>query len=277
MSREPIVLYLDTNHVSHLARHPGSATSAELLRLLNSSTATVALSIIHLLELANPTFKSAGLVASLLDRLPVVWALSLDDLWKAEVRDAFARFSGGRAPVRPFGSDVSTALGGPVSGARPSEVLRAFASPELRQEMGPIVARGLIFDQQKIDATLVREPLKLLKKAISEYQPKQTETGLVLPRPAHPDLVLAAVGGLRGFPSYSLMHAVASARLRDRQFRARPSDVLDLSHVGYAAYANITALDRSYAARVRAARPDLGSRVTHRLSEVVSALAAGAV
>jgi hypothetical protein len=268
MGSNTLVLYLDTNHLSRLGKHPSAPDSTGLVQVLEETGAALALSLVHLIELADPDFISGPRVAARLDTLPVIWALSPDDLWEAEVRSAFAAYAGATASVRPFGFDVSVALGGPTSGASPSEVLDAFRDPAIRHEIDQVAVGGLIFDRLKTDATLVQAPLRLLKEMIRKRQPQATEVGLVLPAPADPDDIIAAAGGLRGFPSYGLLHAVATARLRDKQFQADRSDVFDLMHAAYAVYADVTALDRSYAARVRAARNDLSKRVTHRLEEV---------
>lgn len=185
-----------------------------------------------------------------------------------EVLAAYAAFSQKRIAIEPFGDDVSWAIGGPRWNAKPLSAIESFRDPELRSEIDQATIAGLIFDEMKTDATLVRDPLILLKRMIVNRRPTGASSGLGIDGVIDPAEILKSVGGLPGFPSYSLMHAVASARLRDRIFRASQSDVYDLMHSAYAAYATFTALDRSYAARVRSARPHLNSKVTHRLSEI---------
>lgn len=273
MHADHTVVYLDTNHLSALGRYPQRPASAAFLEALTSGGAVVALSIVHLIELSHPNFKSGDAVGAFLDQLPVVWALSLDSLWEAEVRAAYAAFFGNPISVDPFGDDVSSAIGGRRSNAKPSLAIESFRNPELRSEIEQATIAGLLFDALKTDAMLVRDPLILLKRMIVKRRPSRTPGGLVIDPIVDPAQILEVVGGLRGFPSYSLMHTVATARLRDRTFRASPADVYDLMHAAYATYASLTALDRSYAARVRSARPDLVNKVTYQLSEISSWLA----
>jgi hypothetical protein len=265
------VVYLDTNHLSVLGKDPTGQPAQDLTRALAQSRAKVALSLIHLIELSHPAFVSGPEVAAFLDSLPVVWASAPDDLWEAEVLRAYARYAGTEWEYRVFGSDVSSAIGGHRVGATPSQAINAFRHPGIRAEIEHATIAGIMFDRMKTDASLVTDPLKLLKGMIQARRPKTTPAGLALPTVDPADIVKCA-GGLVGFPSYALMHSVASARLRDKQFQARRSDVFDLMHCAYAVYAAITALDRSYSARVRQARPDLAKQVTHRLPDVISAL-----
>jgi hypothetical protein len=261
------VVYLDTNHLSSLGRHPNRSESSSFRQALADADAAVALSIVHLVELGNPNFKSGDAVGAVLDQIPVVWAMSLDDLWQAEINAAYSVVLGLPTIVQPFGVDVNAAIGGPFVGARPSEAIEAFRDPDLRQEIEQLTVAGLMFDALKTDATLAQDPLNLLQRKLIKHRPERTSSGLNLDA-INPDELLRAVGGLAGFPSYGLMHSVATARLRDKKFRASRSDVFDLMHVAYAAYATFTALDRSYAARVRSARRDLAPTVTHRISDI---------
>jgi hypothetical protein len=176
--------------------------------------------------------------------------------------------------LHPFGNDVSASIGGPDIGALPSQAIEAFRDPALRLQVEHTTIAGLIFDASKTDATLIQEPLLLLERMIAKLKPTQTPEGVHIAGMVSAGDVLDAVGGLSGFPSYALLHRVATARLRDKSFRASQSDVYDLMHAAYSIYASFTALDRSYSSRVRRARPDLQSRVSHQLSEVSAWLAA---
>lgn len=268
-----MIIYLDTNHISFLARYSEHADAQALLQALARHEGRIALSLIHVIELSNPRFDSRATVGSFLDTVPVVWALSPDDLWEAEVRRAFSVYARSDSfRVSAFGRDPCVAIGGRPSGANPSAVLRSFEDDTIRDEIDQLTVSGLFFDQLKGDATLIRDPLKLLRRMILERGPKHTGAGIVFPTNPNPDDIIRAVGGLIGFPSYAIMHSVATARLRDRRFKAKRSDVFDLHHAAYAPYAELTALDRSYASRVRSAAARLASRVTHRLTEVTSRL-----
>lgn len=269
----PSIVYLDTNHLSFLGKHSDSAGAIEFLNVIDRSGASIALSIVHLIELGNPGFKSSPNVASVLDALPVVWTLPPDTLWEREVHAAYAALADVREPVNPFGPHVSTAIGGTLKDVPPSLAIETFRDPELRREIDRATFAGIMFDAMKKDASLIRDPFKLLKRMIAQRNPGISRGGVVLP-PIQPDQVFEAVGGIQGFPSYGLMHAVATARLKDKTFRASRSDVYDLIHVGYAPYASFTALDRSYTSRVRQARPALVSRVTSALDEMAGWISA---
>ena len=273
----PTVVYLDTNHISDLARHPDRGDSKSFLRALESASSSLALSIVHLIELSDPEFKSAPDVGAMLDSVPVVWALAPDDLWLAEVNAAFGLSIGVTIPVEPFVRDVNAMLGGRALGAAPSDALIAFSNPDLRQQIEVIAERGMMFEMLKRNASLVVDPLLLLKKMIATRQPRATPSGIILPKRIDADIIVKSAGGLSGFPSYGLMHKVATGRLRDLQFVPQRSDVFDLMHVGYAAYATVTGLERSHAARVRAARPSPAQSVFHRMSEVTAGLLQTAV
>lgn len=244
---------------------------------LKSGKASLALSIVHLIELADPNFISAPAVREFLDRVPVVWCTTPDDLWFAELNAAFGRYVGIHDPVVPFVHDVNVMLGGNPLGAPPSRALEAFEDPKLRARIAVLRDRGMAFEALKRDALIVREPEFLLKRMINQRLPRNTPAGIVLPAPIDAGEFLRATGGIEGLPSYSLMHKVANSRLRDTSFVAKPSDVFDLMHVGYSVYASFTALERSHAARVRSARPSLSDRVVHRLDKVTEWLRCRAV
>lgn len=262
------IVYLDTNHLSRLGRTPDGRDESQFVHALSRADARVSLSIIHLIELSHPDFRSGETVAALLDALPIVWARPLDEIWENEVHAAYAAYFHTTISFEPFGSSVNYAIGGRHVDATPSQAIESFRGSDLREEIERTTVAGLMFDAMKTDATLVTDPLKLLKRMIASRRPRKTATGIVIDPSCDPVDVLKAVGGLSGFPSYFLLHRIATGRLRDKSFRAKQSDVYDLMHAAYVPYASYTALDRSYAARVRRARPDLAVKVTHELPDV---------
>ena len=227
MQADCIVVYLDTNHLSTLGRHSEIPASASFRKALADSGGVIALSIVHLIELGNPSFKSSDLVCALLDELPVVWALPLDSFWAAEVSATYGAYFKHPLEVQPFGDDVQHAIGGQRLGVKPSLAVESFRDPAIRLEVEQATIAGLIFDAMKTDATLVQDPLILLKRMIVSRRPSMTPGSDGVEPFVGPADILRAVGGLRGFPSYSPMHTVATARLRDKTFRAAQSDVYD--------------------------------------------------
>lgn len=268
-------VYLDTFVLSKLVRSPGPTDLQRLVDVLDRRELSVGLSLVHLIELSRPDFVSGPAVATLLDALPVVWLESLDEVFNQEMQRAVAKLYGHDEPVRFGGPAPAVTLGSGTPDVAPSDVLNAFRdSSPMQAEFYKAVIQGIVFDSLKKDATLIKDPLGLLRHAIETRQPKLSPMGLLPPRPWGADEVIDAAGGLGGFPAYQVVHRLLSVRLRDNTYRAESNDVVDVWHAAYSPYAACTVLDRGTAARVREMKPPYASRVHSTLEAALEYLEA---
>lgn len=274
----PPVLYLDTNHLSALARRPNDASSISVRQILDRRDATLALSLLHLHELSAPQFTDRDVVGEMLDRSPIVWAISFIELFDREVRHAFQTVTGGEArPVVVFYSDLRHAWSAPDLDEVPPivEQLRAFAKrPDLRSGFLQTASRGVWLDGiMKTSAAVLRDPKAPILSRIKDMKLDTTQTGIVLPKPYPAEELLKRAGGLAAFPAYNVFQQLHRIRLGDGRFATKANDLLDEWHACYYPYADVTALDRATVARCRSARLPGLDRVTARLGDVPALLA----
>jgi hypothetical protein len=272
-----LVLYLDTNHLSRLARFPAAPDCLAVQRLLNQGELHLALTWIHLQELSSPKFKSRALVGAFLDEMQVAWAPAPDEVFDREILWAIhLALTSERIDESPFSTSFVHAMAAPPEASiLISEMLEAMAErSDLRAHLAEAAAHGAHMDSQfKRAAAVVRNPKEPILAHIRELNTLTTPSGLHLPRAFTPDEIFTRAGGLAGFPAINVAHSLARTRLRDEQFPADPNDVMDEWHACYAPYSVAVALDRGTAARFRIASLPDAHKVTHSLADIPSIVA----
>jgi hypothetical protein len=274
-----LVLYLDTNHLSRLARHPAEPECRTVRDMLAAQPIHLGITFVHLQELSSPDFKSRAAVGELLDSVRVAWGPSPDDVFEREVRSAIRLAMTGIADASPvFHADFVRAFGAPRDADIPiSEMLEAMAGhPTLRTHLPEAAEYGMAADQQfGRTAAVVRDPREPILAHIRELNTDVTPEGLRLPRAFSAEEILERAGGPAGFPATNVSHSLARLRLNDDSFAPSKNDVLDEWHACYLPYCGAMVLDRRTTARVRMTHvPDV-ARVTHRLADVPDLLATG--
>jgi hypothetical protein len=266
------VCYLDTNHLSRLARSPSEPDCTAVLRLLSQRKVSLAFSVIHMVELSDPTFASFASVCRLLDSVAIAWAVLPPALFDREVEAAFAKAVG--APNRKvvvFYDSPVHALNDPnLEGGPPSAALEALRSNAHLRDilLDEADEHAQDYDAMKGDAAAVRRPLEPLLSRIRDAQLRQTPAGLHLPQPLDPRTILDRAGGLSGFPSYQVYQSLNLTRLKDAMYKSTRNDILDEWHAIYAPYADVAALDRTTVGRLRSTRLPISERVTRSLKDV---------
>jgi hypothetical protein len=271
------VLYLDTNHLSRLARFPGEPECRSIRTLLDGGAARLALSFLHLQELSAPTFRSRGEVGALLDDLPIAWAPTPDVLFDREVRAAIRLAMIGSADFAPvFASSFSEALGAPPeTDILVSQMLEALAfRPALRAHLQEAADSGARADYRfgRL-AAVVKNPREPILAHIRDLNAQTTPAGLHLPRELTPEEIFERAGGVAGFPVTNVAHSLARTRLKDERFIVSGNDLFDEWHACYAPYSAAMALDRRTAARFKMTQLPSASRVTHLLAGIPALLA----
>jgi hypothetical protein len=272
------VLYLDTLHISRLARHPGDASSAAILSLLQKRSARLAFSVLHMVELSDPGFKSFPDVCTLLDSVPIAWAILPQKLFDREVEAGFARAVGAQpAQVRAFFDTPAAALNHlELENAPPSDALQMMReNPHLRAillDEADVHARD--YDAIKAEAAAVRRPLEPLCARIRDQQIRQTPAGILLQVPLAPEIILERAGGLPAFPAYEVFQALNVTRLRDTKYRTERNTIIDEWHAIYSPYVTAMALDRATARRFLSTRLPATDRVTEKIDDIPAILSA---
>lgn len=270
-----MLLYLDTNHISSVVRHPEAKASIALREQISIGRVTLALSLHHAIELSAPTFRHRCEVGDLLDEARIVWALPLPKLFDAEIAAAHElSLTGQRRQVRAFYPRLGDAWGMPQEVVpRPSGVLEALATnASLREGQMEQSAESVALDHMKRAAAVYRDPLEPLRGMISDRRIRQTASGLVLPAEYPPADIIGRAGGLAGFPAYEVYNVLQRHRFGDEQFPASPNDMVDEWHAAHAPYVDIIALDRRTAARLRGANVASSGKVASTLDEVMERL-----
>lgn len=253
------VLYLDTNHLSVMARRPHEPANAAVLTILERGEAQLALSLLHLQELSAPTFIDRPTVGAMLDRLPVLWAINIIELFNREVRQALQRvLVGDCPPLVVFCEDLRHAWDAPGLEIVPriAEQLEIFASrPDLRARVAQSAAHGAWLDAViKTGAAVLLDPAGPVLSRIREMDIRKTPSGIVMTRPYPAEELLAKAGGLGGFPAYNVFQQLHRIRLGDARYATSDNDLIDEWHACYYPYADLTALDRRTVSRCAAAR-----------------------
>ncbi len=272
------VLYLDTNHLSRLARSPTEPAVQAVRALLANGEARLAISIQHLYELSDPAFASRADVGAMLDGEPLVWAIhAMPDLFDHEVRAVLYRIlTGSTTAPSVFYDDVRHAWNAPdVDFPAPSGMIEGFTtSATLRRRVEASTGRGATLDRMmKTAAAVVQNPDGPLLSRLRDMQITNTPAGLVLPKPYPPEELLQRAGGIQGFPAYHVCQALTLTRLKDTRFPTSRNDLIDEWHALYSPYATVTALDRATVGRCKSAKLPHISRITARLEDVPGILA----
>ena len=261
-----------------MARRPQEPANAAVLAVLEHGEARLALSLLHLQELSAPTFIDRPTVGAMLDRLPVLWAINIIELFNREARQALQRLLvGDNAPPVVFCEDLRHAWDAPGLEIVPqvSEQLEIFAGrPDFRARIAQSAAHGAWLDGViKTGAAVLRDPTGPVLSRIREMDIRETASGLVLARPYPAEELLAQAGGLAGFPAYNVFQQLHRIRLGDARFPTSENDLVDEWHACYYPYANVTALDRRTVARCAAAQLPGRERLTYQLGSVPQLLA----
>jgi hypothetical protein len=195
------VIYLDTNHISALARSSSGQHTPDVLSLFRRREAFLAFSVFHMVELSDATFKSFDDTCILLDSLPIAWALQPPALWDQEVEVALARARGiPPAPVQVFFDNPAEALRHADLGrGLPSAALQAMReSQHLRNLLlNQANDHAKAFDAAKTNAAAVQRPREPVLALIRDYQMAHPERALLRSCPTLFSIVLA---GWRVFP-----------------------------------------------------------------------------
>ena len=270
------VLYLDTNHISDLARHASAPSSVATLRLLQDGSLQLSLTFLHFVELSAASFCSFPEVKALLDNVPIAWTVSTTELWDAEVAVACAQAKGlVRGPPKPF---CASALGwsrgpDPARGSAGDFLEVMHENQTLREQLLSVAEDAARLSAMKTDALIVRHPelplYRLIDEHLDDRRSKNPDYAMGLEAAA----IVQRVGGREAFPSACVHQAVIRQRLLDTRQRGTSNDVLDEYHAAYAPYCVATVLDRRTLSRVRSAKLDVKYRVTSRLGDIPSLLA----
>lgn len=266
-----LVVYLDTNHVSDIARDPGHRERRAVLGLLQSGRVRLSMSLIHFVELASADVKITSAIKQMLSDVPVAWALSTEEVWDSEIAVACARAVGKtRGPPRVF---CETALDWsrgptPTPGSAVEFLEVMIDQPGLRVDLLRIADEAARVSMMKTKAALITRPDLPLQLSVAshleDFRTRNWDYGGGL----EAGEVIRLVGGSRAFPSLDLYHATIGQRLRQVAQKSTRNDVFDEYHASYAPYSAATALDRGAAARVRSAGLADRHRVTARLADV---------
>lgn len=264
------VLYLDTNHMSTLAGIRPDLGAGPVRELLDSGDAVLAFSIVHMIELSAPTFRSVDLVRRLLSEFPIVFATIREQIFDQEMLAAHALTYGYPATVpEPFVERLEEwhdRKAPPGFGA--VDMLDFLIErPEIREEMLAIGQRGAEVASLKEQAYVVRDRTGPIVLRLRDELPALLRERGIDSKFA-PEEIVSAMGGVEGFPSYAVWQSLSIQRLLHPGFITEPNDIWDEYQASYAPYAAVTALDRRTAHRVREARLPCSSRVTSCLSDV---------
>ncbi len=266
-----LVLYLDTNHLSNLARGPSAPEAQAVIRLLQSGRSRLAVSLMHFVELASPGFASVADARALLRDVPVAWTLSTAEVWDSEIAVACAKARGlTREPPRVF---CSTALDwsrgpSPAPGNAADFLDAVIEQPAERESLLRAADEAARTTMLKTDAALIKHPdIPLLRFVEDHLAEGRRRTAGYADGLDAADVVRLS-GGYAAVPSLHLFHSTIGQRLRLVAQKSTRNDVFDDYHAAYAPYAATTALDRGTAARVRSAGLAERHRVTACLGDV---------
>lgn len=269
------IVYLDTNHISSLARHPERPAVADVLSAIRRRGYSVGISLLHLVELSAPTFVDRPAVGRLLDELPLAWAVHMDHLFDQEITAALAELAGETAdPPTAFHPDPVAAWGMPRQAlVAPSEMLAALSRrPDIARPVHEQAQRAADLDALlKRQAAAVARPLEPLAASILA----RTRSGTLRLSKAleslSPEELIERAGGLPAFPSYNVFQLMGVSRHGDERFPSRPNDVVDDLHAIYSPYVAVIGLDRTTFGRMQSMK--LTSFPAYRrLEDLASAL-----
>lgn len=265
------VLYLDTNHISEIARHPDRADSQPVVAALQGSRAALAITLIHFVELSDPGFSSFTAVRDLLRSVPVAWTGSTTEVWDSEIAVACARARGiTREPPRVFHKDALDWSRGPspTSDDAGTFLEDLVKQSELREGLLDVAKEAAQVSMIKTEAVLVKEPVFPLRIGVQDHLDSWRARNWDYALGLDADDIIRSAGGPPGFPSLHTYHSTLRERLKLADQKSTKNDVFDEYHAAYAPYAAVTALDRATVSRLKAAGLNVVHRVTAFLSDV---------
>lgn len=263
-------LYLDTNHLSDLARGPSAPEAAAVIRLLQSGDLSLAFTLLHFVELSDIRFKSFPELKALISDLPIAWTVSTTELWDAEVAVACAKARGiERAPPKVFcDSSVDWSRGpSPAVGSAADFLQTIRDNQPQREQLLKAAEDAARLSDLKTAAVIVANPDIPLLRLIEEHLNDRRASNFDYAFDVDPASLLATLGR-RAFPSASVHQSIIRQRLLDTSQKSTGNDVFDEYHAAYAPYCVATALDRRTLARARGAKINDTFRMTSRLAEV---------
>jgi hypothetical protein len=268
-------LILDTNHLSDLARFPSETASVQVLRRLQQGDAALAVSLIQLVEFADPGFKSVGEVRSLLQDVPHVLANPYENVEDEEIAVAVERAGGRtRRPPRVFAADTSEwgDHGGPVGG-NAVDMIDAFREmPDVRRALLDMADWGAASSMLKGNAALMKDPLLPLTLAVQHHLDEHRQRSPDYANGLTAAAIIERAGGKAAFPGYQVQEALVAQRLKDPGQKSSANDVFDELIAFYAPYAAVTAIDKRTLHRAKMAKLPSVPRMTRSLSDVPSIL-----
>lgn len=268
-----LLLYLDTNHLSRLARFPNQSACVDLIELIRTDGHRLGLTFDHVQELSDPNFESRSAVGALLDSVNVEWAPFTDEVFDREVEWAFEFALTGVAQKRTvFNPSFVHVYGAPQNAAVPiAQMIDELSqSPDVRKYLPDAAEHGRSLDARlKRDAATIRNPEGPILERLMRTPPQRTRSGIVLSAPYPPEEILKRVGGLAAFPSYQIFQRLAVLRLNDVNFRTEINDLFDEWHACYVPYVDLMLLDRRTAARYHDAKLPNQERVLATIEDAV--------
>ena len=271
------ILYLDTNHISALARYPESDESKAVLAILENGEARLGVSLLHLHELSSPKFVDRPKVGELLDRLPLAWARWVIHVFGDEIRAAIAKSLGTVRGVAAFYDCMEAAFVMPqMAAVEPSVALEAMAeNPHLRKGLLRTEYAARLDASLKGNAAVMTDPLvPLMATMREEHDLSRTPAGLRLGRPLDPETIIKSVGGLTAFPAYQVFHLMHRTRLGDETFQTQGNDIVDELHACYGPYVRALLVDKATLGRLRSGRVPFIDRCSRHLRDAPRLLAA---
>ena len=268
---EWLVVNLDTNHISDLARDPHKPACAAVISMLQGGRAQLAISLLHFVELSDPGFRSFESVCELLDSVPVAWAVSTEEIFEEEIALACARAAAKeRPPPRVFHDSMRNWSRGPnpASGSAADGLRAARDVPEFRMQLLGVAEDAARTSMMKGDAALAREPGLPLRLAIEAHLAHFRSRNDTYADGLTAESIIERVGGSNAFPARRMFEAVLRERLLQPAQKSTRNDVFDEYCAAYAPYAAVTALDRRTVARARSAKVPWIARLTARLTDV---------
>lgn len=266
-----LVLNLDTNHVSELARRSSEAGAPEVLRILQRDEARLSLSIFHLVELSAPGFRSVNEVRALLRDVPALFSNPFQEVFDEEVAGACARATGRtRRPPRVFAESTADwgYHGGPVGGT-PLDMLDGVSgAPETRQRLLQFADAAALESMMKERAALVRTPDVPLRLLVERHLTDRRTRMFDYADGLTAEEVIERAGGVAAFPAVEAYEGIMRQRLMLRGQKSTRNDLFDEQIALYAPYAAVTASDGGTVARARAAKVGAAVRIVRSLSDV---------
>lgn len=266
-----LVLNLDTNHISDLARRSNETGAAQVLDLLQRDEARLGLSLFHMLELASPEFRSVDEVRALLRDVPCLFFNPFHELYEEEVASACARATGKsrRAPRAFAVSTEDWGFAGGPSGGTPLDMLDAIRQThDTRERLLQIADIMAAESMMKDQAVLVRTPNVPLERLVSSHLDDHRKRFFDYADGLSAAEIIARVGGEEAFPAVHTFHGIMRQRLLLKEQKSTRNDMFDEHIALYAPYAAVTALDRATVARAKASNVPAAQRITRTLLEV---------